>query len=239
MIRVGKDAFEVEPLGAVSRCTPSTVSAHMLYENSDPFLLTEPGGVLDVTEARYEAVDDRIVQVSGAKFHRKPYTMKLEGAGRGGFQTIMLVGIQDRQVCAEIDAFLQRMHRALLDRVIKAMGLTANQFDISLRPYGWNAVTGLPVDDGGGPPREIGLLFVATAETQELATQIAKTCNPWFFHMPVRPEVELPSYGFPFSPSEIERGAVFDFKLNHVIHVADGFELVRTEYIDMKEFTHA
>jgi hypothetical protein len=239
MIRVGKEAFEVEPLGTVSRCTPSTVSAHMLYENADPFLLTEPGGVLDVTEARYDAIDDRIVQVSGSRFHRRPYTMKLEGAGREGFQTIMLVGIQDRQVCADIDGFLQRMHAALTDRVTKAMKLATDRFDISLRPYGWNATTGLPVDDGGPPPREIGLLFVATAETQELATQIAKTCNPWFFHMPVRPEVELPSYGFPFSPSEIERGPVFDFKLNHVIHVADGFELVRTEYVEVKEVAHA
>ncbi len=238
MIRVGKEAFEVEPLGTLSRCTPSTVSAHMLYENSDPLLLTEPGGVLDVADARYEAVDDRVVRVSGSRFYRKPYTMKLEGAGRSGFQTLMLIGIQDRQVCAEIEFFIQRMHSALVDRVTTTMALPTDQFDISLRPYGWNATTGLPVDDGGPPPREIGLLFVATAGTQDLATQIAKTCNPWFFHMPVHPEVELPSYAFPFSPSEIERGPVFQFKLNHVIHVANGFELVRTAYVDLKELTN-
>lgn len=235
MIRVGRDAFEVEPLGNVSRCTPFTVSAHMLYENSDPFLLHEPGGMLDVTEARYEAVDDRVVRVTGSKFHTKPYTMKLEGAGRSGFQTIMLVGIQDPAVCAEVDFFIARMHAALVDRVTTAMGLAPEQFDISLRPYGWNAVTGRPVEAGAAAPREIGLLFVATAATQELATQIAKTCNPWFFHMPIRPDVPLPSYGFPFSPSEIERGPVFEFKLNHVVQVADGFELVRTEYVTAQE----
>ena len=239
MIRVGRDAFEVEPLGTVSRCTPETVSAHMLYENSDPFLLHEPGGILDVTGARYEAVDDRIVRVTGSKFHPTPYTMKLEGAGRDGFQTIMMVGVQDPAVLSEIDVFLTRMHEALTERVTAALGLAREAFDISLRPYGWNAVTGRPVERGEAPPREIGLLFVATAATQELATQIAKTCNPWFFHMPIRPEVALPSYGFPFSPAEIERGPVYEFKLNHVVQVSDAFELVRTAYVDAQEMVDA
>ena len=51
MIRVGRDSFDVEPLSSKNRCTPRTVSAHMLYENSDPFQLIEPGGILDVTAA--------------------------------------------------------------------------------------------------------------------------------------------------------------------------------------------
>jgi len=239
MIRVGRDAFEVEPLGTVSRCTPFTVSAHMLYENSDPFLLHEPGGVLDVTAAHYEAVDDRVVRVTGSRFETKPYTMKLEGAGAGGFQTLMLVGIQDRAVLAEIDHFVERMHEALTQRVAAAMGLVIGDFDISLRPYGWNAVTGLPVEERAAAPREVGLLFIATAPSQELATQIAKTCNPWFFHLPLRQEMALPSYAFPFSPAEIERGQVFEFKLNHVVHVSDPAELVRTVFIEVKEMAHA
>ena len=79
-------------------------------------------------------------------------------------------------------------------------------FDISLRPYGWNAVSGRPPPASAAPPLEIGLLFVATAATQALATQIARICNPLFFHFPVRMGKELPSYAFPFSPAEIERG---------------------------------
>ncbi len=232
MIRVGREAFEVEPLGEVARCTPRTVSAHMLYENSDPFLLHEPGGILDVTEARYQALDERCVQVDGARFIERPYTMKLEGAGTGGWQTLMLVGIQDRAVLDEVDRFVRQMHEALVRRVNESMGAEAGVFDISLRPYGWNAVDGTPVDAGTPAPREIGLLFVATAATQELATQIAKTCNPWFFHLPLDPDRPMPSYAFPFSPAEVERGQVFEFRLNHVVHVAHGMELVRTVFVD-------
>ncbi|WP_077000482.1 acyclic terpene utilization AtuA family protein [Variovorax sp. KK3] len=234
LIRVGKDAFEVEPLGAGNRCTPSSVSKHMLYENSDPFVLKEPGGVLNVKHARYDAVDGRVVRVGGSRFEPAPYTMKLEGAARGGFQTLMLVGIQDPKVLANLDRFLVRMQAALIDRVGETLGEQAGDFDISLRPYGWNAVSGLPVAGAALPPREVGLLFVATAQTQALATQIAKTCNPWFFHLPLEDEMDLPTYAFPFSPAEIERGEVYEFRLNHVIRTNGPMERVQTRFVDVE-----
>ena len=235
MIRVGKAGFDVEPLRPGNACTPHTVSAHMLYENSDPFQLHEPGGMLDVRQANYEALDERRVRVTGSRFVTRPYTMKLEGAARGGWQTLMLVGIQDRKVLANIDVFVRRMHDVLTSRVRTAMGDAAGNYHISLRPYGWNAVSGMPVRSDVAPPQEIGLLFIATAETQELATQIAKTCNPWFFHLPLEEAQALPSYGFPFSPAELERGQVFEFKLNHVVSVADPLELVRTRFVEVEE----
>ncbi len=239
MMRVGKDAFEIEPLSASNSCTPRTVSAHMLYENSDPFQLVEPGGILDVTEARYAAVDERVVRVTGSRWQPRPYTMKLEGASAGTFQTIMLVGIQDRAVLKELDRFIAQMHEQLVQRVHDTIGARAGTFDISLRPYGANAVSGLPLPASAPTPLEIGLLFIATAATQEVATQIAKTCNPMFFHMPLNRDTPLPSYAFPFSPAEIERGAVYEFMLNHVVHVDHALELVRTEYVDATEMQDA
>ena len=244
LIRVGADAFEIEPLSPANRCDPDSVSAHMLYENADPFLLPEPGGILDVTKARYEAVDDRAVRVTGSVFVPRPYTMKLEGASSGRFQTIMLIGIQDRKVLAALDVFTQRLQAALIQRVEHAIGEAAGAYDISLRVYGWNAVSGEAVPAGTAPPREVGVLFVATADTQAMATRIAKTCNPYFFHFPLDRNMEIPSYAFPFSPAEIERGQLYEFRLNHVIHVADGLELVRMAWAQpqgtqRKEAVHA
>jgi hypothetical protein len=83
------------------------------------------------------------------------------------------------------------------------------------------------------PPAEVGVLFVVTAPTQALADQMAKACNPWFFHFPVRSDLELPSYAFPFTPAEIPRGQVYEFLLNHVVHSADGLELTRTAWVDL------
>jgi hypothetical protein len=233
MMSIDRDSFCIEPLSPQNRCTPETVSAHMLYENSDPFRLAEPGGMLDVTDAQYRALDDRRVRVTGSRWETKPYTMKLEGAGGGPFQTMMLVGIEDPDVLEDVDGFVGRMARGLRERLARTLGAEAETIDLSLRPYGWNAVSGRPAAGNAAPPREIGLMLVATAPTQELATEAARVCNPLFFHFPVREGNELPSYAFPFSPAEIERGQVFEFHLNHVVHTASPFELVRTRWIDV------
>ena len=42
MMSIDRHGFTMEPLSPQNRCTPETVSAHMLYENSDPFRLVEP-----------------------------------------------------------------------------------------------------------------------------------------------------------------------------------------------------
>lgn len=234
LISIDAEGFEVEPLTLDNRCDPESVSAHMLYENSDPFRLVEPGGVLNVTDAVYRPVDDRRVRVTGSAWEPMPYTMKLEGAAGRRFQTVMLVGIQDPDVLANIDLFHDRMLAALYERTRRTIGEAAGDFHISLRLYGWNAVTGETPPAGTPPPREVGVLFVATADSQEMATQIAKACNPYFFHFPMFNDRELPSYGFAFSPADIERGPVFEFLLNHVIEVDDPMELIRTEWIDLR-----
>lgn len=235
LISIGADGFEVEPLMLDNWCDPESVSAHMLYENSDPFVLTEPGGVLDVTDAVYTQASKRVVKVTGSVWKPQPYTMKLEGAAASRFQTVMLIGIQDPHIMANIDLFHDKLLAALYERVRKTIGPAAGDFHISLRLYGWNAVSGDAPPQGTPPPREIGVLFVATADSQEMASQIAKACNPYFFHFPLRMDKELPSYGFAFSPADIDRGPVFEFKLNHVIHVDDPLELVRTVWVDLEE----
>lgn len=234
LISIDADGFEVEPLSLENHCDPESVSAHMLYENSDPFRLTEPGGVLDVTNAVYTQVGPRSVRVTGSVWEPKPYTMKLEGAAASRFQTVMLIGIQDPEVLANIDSFHDRLLAALYDRVHRTIGAAAGDFHISLRLYGWNAVSGDKPPEGTPPPREVGVLFVATAESQEMASQIAKACNPYFFHYPLFMDRELPSYAFAFTPADIDRGPVFEFKLNHVVELDDPLELVRTAWIDLR-----
>ncbi len=233
LMRVGKDGFDVEPLSLENRCSPESVSAHMLYENSDPHRLTEPGGILDVSSAQYQWFDERTTRVKGSEWTDQPYTMKLEGARGGAFQTIMIIGIEDPEVLAHLDEFHDAMHGLLISRIQKTFAGEAGDFDVSLRIYGWNGTSGQPVPASTPPPRDVGVMLVITAETQDLANRMAKTCNPYFFHMPLHLSRELPSYAFPFTPAEIPRGQVFEFVLNHVIHVADGLELVRTRWTDL------
>ncbi|PCI57582.1 MAG: 3-methylaspartate ammonia-lyase [Gammaproteobacteria bacterium] len=233
LLSIDNDGFEVEPLNVENQCSPDSVSAHMLYENSNPFELIEPGGILDVTDAKYVQVDDRTVKVTGSVWKEMPYTLKLEGAAIGRYQTIMLIGIQDPEVLGRLDEFHDKLLYTLNERVVKTMGLSPDDFDISLRIYGWNGVSGEKLPENTPAPREVGILFVATAETQEIASQVAKACNPYFFHFPINLDEELPSYGFAFSPADIDRGPVYEFQLNHVVSLDDPLELVRIKLLQL------
>ncbi len=230
LMTVRHDEFEIEPLSMENKCTPRSAAAHMLYEVVDPFQLVEPGGILDVSASTYESLSERVTRVRGGQWMPMPYTMKLEGARAGPYQTVMLIGIEDPQVLQNVDEFEMRLKSCLIDRIIASFGVCAAKFSVSLRIYGWNAISGRRRPPSTAAPIEVGVLFVVTAETQELANQMAKACNPYFFHFPVRTDIELPSYAFPFTPAEIARGRVYEFILNHVVSARDGLELTRTEW---------
>ena len=70
-------------------------------------------------------------------------------------------------------------------------------------------------------PIEIGALGLVTAKTPELANEIGKLLNPYLLHHPLTREEEVPTFAFPFSPAEIDRGPVYEFCLNHVMWLDD------------------
>lgn len=229
---VDDTGFDIEPLKEANWCSPESVSAHMLYESTDPIHLVEPGGVLDVGDATYRQLDPRAVRVEGSRWDPQPYTMKLEGAGSGRFQTIMIVGIEDPEVLAELNLFERGMATALRARVDATLGDAAASIELSLRIYGWNGVSGRPMADDAAVPHEVGVMLVITADTQEQANKVAKLLNTTFFHLPLRPGIEMPSYAFPFTPAEVPRGQLYRFMLHHVVAVRDGLELVETRWVN-------
>jgi hypothetical protein len=227
-VRIDDGGFTVTPLAPDAACTPMSVAAHMMYENADPFRLLEPTGTLDTAEAAYLAVDERTVRVEGSRFeHSARPTAKLEGARLAGYETITLVGIRDPRVLASLGIWLDFLRTVLADRVRSALGLDPREYDIALRCYGADAILG-PLEDSAGPPREIGLLFKVRAASQELATAIAKTANPLLLHLPLPGMDHLPSFAFATSPAEIERGASYEFVLNHVLELDPGAGPFRT-----------
>jgi hypothetical protein len=232
LIEIHSDGFDVEPADPKGKALVSGISAHLLYENKSPWRLTEPGGELDVTQSQYTQLTDRKVRVTGSRWEPTPYTMKIEGATGDKYQSLLIVGIADPKVLAEPEVFHDHMLMRLKERVKSATGLSEDEFDISLRMYGYNAISGRRPPEGA-KPLEIGLMGVFTARTQELAHAIANACNPYFFHMPIRLGEELPSYGWAFTPAEVDRGPVYEFVLNHVVSVDDPLELVRIEFPDI------
>lgn len=227
IMTIDEAGFDVEPLAADNACTPFTISSHLLYENADPYRLTEPGVVLDAKGATYAAVDDRTVRVTGSRAEIKPYTMKLEGSGAAGFRTMVFTAVSDPKIMDRIGDWLGRLEAFLREGIGKVLKIDAADYQLDLRPYGWNALDPRRAATER-PPLEVGLMVLATAATQGRATEIAKFCNPYLLHFPLNLDDPLPSFAFPFSPAEVVLGAQYEFKLNHVVHLNDPCELAVT-----------
>ena len=218
---IDSEGFTVTPLADGAYATPHTVSAHMLYENSDPFLLYEPGGHLDVTAAKYKAIDNRSVRVTGSHWQpSKDYTVKLEGARVAGYQTIMMALLRDPRYVENADAWCSDILKKCRTKVEDRLGLSPSEVTIELRQIGRNATFGA-LENRRGDEVELGVMGIVTAATPEMASEVAKMLNPYLLHHPLTAQEEQPTFAFPFSPAEIDRGAVYEFCLNHVLHVDD------------------
>jgi hypothetical protein len=229
MLTIAADGFEVEPLHASNTCTVASVSAHLLYENANPFRLREPGVVLDTRDARYEQVNERAVRVSGATVEQMPYTLKLEGSGPNGYRTMAFVAIADPKIMAAAGRWLTNLNTSLVSRIQTVLGYGAEDYAVDFRAYGWNALNPAAARADLPPPREIGLMMLVTAPDQERASEIARFCNPYLLHFPLNADDPLPSFAFPYSPAEVEMGQVFEFKLNHVVAVDSPLDLSRVQ----------
>ncbi|MGB1638544.1 MAG: acyclic terpene utilization AtuA family protein [Paracoccaceae bacterium] len=218
MITFDADGFTVEPMGQNARATPYTVSAHMLYENSNPLHLYEPGGHLDVTGATYTALDDRRVRVTGSRWvPSDTYTVKLEGARCGGYQCISLALIREPRYVENIEIWTEAVEQNCRQKVQERI---AGDFTLELRIIGLNATLGAQ-DVNAQIGTEVGVLGIVTAPSAMVAEEVAKMLNPYLLHMPLTEDEEMPTFAFPFSPNEMNRGEIYEFCLNHVMELDD------------------
>jgi ribosome modulation factor len=230
------DHFVVEPPNPEYRCDPVSVASHNLYENSTPYELIEPSGVLSTVDARYEALSDRAVRVSGSTFRNSErYTIKLEGAELAGYQSIIVGAVRDPVILRQFDSWLAGLESACKDRIRAVFGDDIEEkYKFHVRVFGKNAAMG-PLEPETAIGHELGLLFQVTAQTQELATALMKSVGHMAVHYPV-PEWSglITSIAYPYSPAEIARGASYRFNLNHVVEPASPLEMFKIQYEAIK-----
>ena len=232
MIRFDKTGFVVEAMAADAQCTPQSVSAHMLYENSNPFILYEPGGHLDVTAARYSKLDAKRVRVEGSRWvSADTYCVKLEAARIGGYQTTMLAVIWDEHYVAKAEEWVESLTQFLHQKISQSTSLASDDYTLEFRLIGHSAALG-ELETKRGAPVEIGVLLIITAGDQDTATDLSKLINPFLLHHPLTKDEALPTLAFPYAPAHSDRGALYEFAMNHVLVLAnpmDGFLLSTDE----------
>ena len=226
-----EDHFVVEAPDVELTCTPQSIASHSLYENADPYKLVECSGTLDLTRSRYEAVTGRSVKVSGSEFiPAQRYTVKLEGAEKAGYQSILIGSIRDPFIIRQIDDWVARLEEKIHARVKMVFGdrLRRDDYLLFIRIYGKNGTMGAlePVKEIRS--HELCLTFEVTAPAQETASTIAGIIRHQALHLPI-PEWSglITALACPYN--HLDRGAVYRFNVNHVVEPDDPCEMFPME----------
>ena len=100
-----------------------------------------------------------------------------------------------------------------------------------LRLYGVNGVMGDWEPVRRPTPHEVGILAEVIGDTQEIANAVLALTRVTLLHtdFPGRMCKEG-NMAFPFSPSDIERGPVYRFSLQHVVEIDDPLRMFPIEY---------
>lgn len=218
---IDDDGFTVQPPNPDHRCSPQSVAAQTLYENADPFLITEPSGVLDTSRSEYRQHGDRFVRVTGSQFHTdKPYDLKLEGVRFSGYRSVAIGAVRDPFVIRGIDRFIAGAKRTIEAKVEHSLGEKAGEdYDLDLRIYGKDGALGAmepePLIRNGVAPHELAVMISVVAPTSLRARDVCAIAWHTALHYPI-PEWNglLSNLAFPFSPPHMDAGPVYEFGMN-------------------------
>jgi hypothetical protein len=233
---ISQDEITIRPYGDGLRCTPHSVAAHSLYENSNPYLHRECSGTFDLTKSTFEAIDDVTVRIRGSEFISEPYTVKLEGAALAGYQSIIVGGIRDPYIIGQLDSWLATVRSYIDESVSHVLGDRADKssYGIDFHIYGINAVMGCLEPDPKHLPHEVGVVLEATAPTQDLAHKLAQLSRQPVLHYPIKEWAgAITAFACLHNPAVIDRGPVYRFSLNHVAVPSTPVEMFRTHFIDL------
>ena len=224
---LGEDYFCVEPLNPDRKCTPVSVSAHTLYEKTNPYILPGPGGHLDLSECVFTADSDRRVRVTGSKFVPEEVpSVKLEGAKVAGYRTISICGNRDPIFISQVDSILENVKRRT------AENLSADfNYQLDFIVYGKNGVMGQLEPITEITSHEIGIVIDVVADTPEHSSAVCSVARSTMLHYGYPGRIATAgNLAFPFSPSDIKVGATYVFSVYALLRSKDPLSLFRREY---------
>lgn len=226
---VKQDSFIVKPLNDLRRCTTISVAAHTFYEKDHPYILHGPGFVLDLEQCKFKELGDGSVEVHGSRMASTPtYKIKLEGAMKVAYRTIVVAGIRDPLLISQIEAVEELVKQQVYEYYDD---VNREDYQINFMNYGLNGVMGSlePTPVAG---HELGVVFEVVAATQELANTICSSVRSTFLHYGYTGRKSTAgNLAFPFAPSDVPFGAVYEFSVYHLMEVVNGLEMFTSEWI--------
>lgn len=209
--------FELRPANPARRCSAARAAAHTMYEQTNPYMIYEPDGVVDIQNATFEQADERTVRISGAVFQKaEKKTLKIEGVQKVGYRTICIGGIYDTDTIEHFPEISETVRNFVRENA----SAKEEAYKLQFRTY-------------GGAESSLGVVIDVVGDTQEIADTICSLARSRMLHCDfLGRKSSAGNVAFPFSPSDIHVGAVYAFS---VFHLAETEDLGETAVYSIEE----
>ncbi|MDR3328109.1 MAG: DUF1446 domain-containing protein [Prevotellaceae bacterium] len=226
-----KNDFVLEPLSPLRKCTTLSVAAHTLYEKTNPYILPGPGGAINLHESKFTQIDQNKVMVTGSRFvPTEQYFVKLEGVRSMGYRTVSIAAVKDPVLIEKVDSIVDNVKNRVIDN-FKAYGIT--DFLLDFKIYGKNGVMGMFPSLENRIAHELCIVIEAVAKTQQQADTICGFARSTMLHYGYDGRISTAgNLAFPFSPSDMKVGEVYEFCIYHLMQIDDKLELFPITYYD-------
>lgn len=216
-----EDSFLLEPGASFRRASVKSVAAHSLYERENPFIQSGPGHRIDLSACTFEQEGDRRVRVRGAALEEtSEYYVKLEGARRVGSRSISIAGIRCPTMIERIDTILPNIERQATSY------FAGRSFKLNFHVYGRDAVMKTLETERNKRAKELGLIIDVVAPTADEAHAICHNISGSLLHHHYDGMKNTSgNLAFPYSPSDLHAGDVYEFSVYHLMKVTSPLEV--------------
>lgn len=229
---VTHEDVKVTAMHPEQRCTVASVSAHAMYERSNPFYEYFAGGMLDMTECVYEQYDEKTTRITGQKFIpvEGDIKVKLEGSGLVGEKFIGIAGVRDPYTIKHIDDVIKFAR----EQVKKEFACI--DYELHFHIFGKNGVMGdlEPVKEITS--HELGIVVEGVTKSKVTAEELTLFATRQIFYAKL-PEVKGTAGTASFIVDDVlYAGKTYKWTMNHAIPVKDPLELfdVHVEGVNSK-----
>ncbi len=217
---ISHEDVKVKAMHPNQMCTVESVSAHAMYERSNPFYEHVAGGLLDMTNCEYKKHDPKTCAITGPKFIpiEGKVKVKLEGAGKIGERYLGIAGIRDPYLIENVDKVVDWARSQVEER------FKDTEYQVFFHVYGKNAVMSDLEPVKNTNPHELCIVVEGIAPTKELAEEVAMIGTRQLFYARL-PEVKGTAGTAAFLVDEVFAvSPAYKWTLNHIIPVDDPLE---------------
>jgi len=226
---ITKDDVKVTAMHPKQRCTIASVAGHAMYERSNPYYEYFAGGMIDMSQCKYEQFDEKTCRITNPKYIpiEGKIKVKLEGSGKVGERYIGIAGIRDPYSIKNIDKVLDWARSQVKER------FPNEKYHLNYRVFGKNGVMGdlEPVKEIKS--HELCVVVEGVASTDEVAHEVTMIGLRQLFYARL-PEVKGTAGSAAFLLDEVIKASpAYEWTMNHIVPVDDPMELFDLKFTEI------